>query len=61
MPFPSLAPNHDMDSYVLPHPCSHPASQGCSYEEVVHAIIQAGGPVDGGTKAESVRLHDDKV
>jgi hypothetical protein len=37
------------------------AKKGCSYEEVVAAVIAAGAPVDGGTKAEAVRLHDDKV
>ncbi|KIY94588.1 hypothetical protein MNEG_13374 [Monoraphidium neglectum] len=36
-------------------------AKGCSYEEVVRAIVSAGGPVDGGTKAEAVRLHDDKT
>jgi hypothetical protein len=41
-------------------PRTHPP-QGLAYEEVVKAIIEAGGPTDGGTKAEAVRLHDDKV
>jgi hypothetical protein len=36
-------------------------AQGCAYEEVVAAIVAAGGPVDGGTRAEAVRLHDDKA
>ncbi|GBF93441.1 hypothetical protein Rsub_06574 [Raphidocelis subcapitata] len=29
------------------------AKKGTSYEEIVQAIISAGGPVDGGTKAEA--------
>ena len=27
----------------------------------MRAIVAAGGPVDGGTKAEAVKWHDDKV
>jgi len=37
------------------------ALQGKAFGDVVKAIITAGGPVDNATKAESVRLHDDKV
>eukprot|EP00775_Hariotina_reticulata_P007754 gene7754-7953_t len=36
------------------------AKKGCSLDEVVAAVINAGGPVDNGTKAEAVKWHDDK-
>jgi hypothetical protein len=37
------------------------AKKGVAFADVAKAIAEAGGPVDGGTKAEAVRLHDDKV
>jgi hypothetical protein len=37
------------------------AKKGVALTAVVTTIIAAGGPVDNGTKAEAVRLHDDKV
>jgi hypothetical protein len=37
------------------------SKKGCSFDEVARAVVGAGGPVDNGTKAEAVRLHDDKV
>ncbi|KAI8475638.1 MAG: p25-alpha-domain-containing protein [Monoraphidium minutum] len=36
------------------------AKKGCAYEDVVRAVVTAGGPIDGGTKAEAVKWHDDK-
>lgn len=37
------------------------AKKGTSFEDIVRVLIESGGPVDNGTKAENVRLHDDKV
>lgn len=49
-------PTHTRDA------CALASLQGCAVEEVVAAIVLAGGPVSNATaKAEAVRLHDDKV
>lgn len=35
--------------------------KGCTFEDVVRAVLVTGGPIAHATTPENVRLHDDKV
>jgi hypothetical protein len=60
---PSLAAAFLRAAVVPSLPCRvlAPAlAQGTSFEEVAARVLQAGGPVATATKADAVRLHDDR-
>lgn len=59
-PWPAFSCQHTTAADAVLVCCMH-LWQVMSFEELVAQVLEAGGPIAHATKADAVRLHDDKV